>query len=217
MYNLPYHKEKDPQVINEFVQRYPFAFLTGCDEHNMPVATQVPLFMEEKNGKHFLSGHIMKNTDHHKAFLHNPQVLVVFTGPNSYISGTWYSDPCMAATWNYMSVHARGTIRFLDGAALEEMLQKTSLHFEHNNERSSTVFNNLPLAFRQKVMHYIIAFEIEVQELDTVFKLSQDKDYKSYQNIKIRLRQQGENGQAIAAEMEKRTEQLFSTVPAESH
>lgn len=209
MYNLPYHKEKDPQVIREFINQHPFAFLTGCNAENMPVATQVPLFMEEKNGRNILSGHIMKNTDHHKAFLHNNQALVVFTGPHAYVSGTWYSDPYMASTWNYMSVHIKGTIKFLDGDALEDMLQKTSLHFENYNERSTTVFDNLPSAFKQKAMNYIIAFEIEVKEMDTVFKLSQDRDLKSYQNIKLRLKQQGENGQAIAAEMEKRTMELF--------
>lgn len=209
MYNLPYHKEKDPQVIREFIQQHPFAFLTGCDKNNMPVATQVPLFMEEKNGRNILSGHIMKNTDHHNAFLHNEQVLVVFTGPHAYVSGTWYSDPYMASTWNYMSIHIKGVIKFLDGDVLEEMLQKTSLHFENYNERSTTVFEHLPSAFKQKAMNFIVAFEIEVKQTETVFKLSQDRDLKSYQNIKLRLKQQGEHGQAIAAEMEKRTGELF--------
>jgi transcriptional regulator len=54
-------------------------------------------------------------------------------------------------------------------------------------------------------MKAITAFEIEVKEMDTVFKLSQDRDAKSYDNIIKRLKEQGEDGQAIAAEMEKRT------------
>ena len=66
MYNLPYHKEQNEQVIKEFVARYPFAFITGCDANNKPVATQIPVFIEEHHGKKILRGHIMKNNDHHK-------------------------------------------------------------------------------------------------------------------------------------------------------
>ena len=58
-------------------------------------------------------------------------------------------------------------------------------------------------------MKAIVAFEIEVKEMDTVFKLSQDRDAKSYDNIKEKLKDQGEDGQVIAAEMEKRTKELF--------
>ncbi len=209
MYNLPYHKEQNEQVIKEFIDQHPFAFLAGCDSENKPVATQVPVFIEEKDGRKILRGHIMKNTDHHKAFLHNENVLVVFTGHHTYVSGTWYSNPHQASTWNYMSVHAKGIIRFLDDIALEDVLRKTTLHFENHNQQSTTIFDNLPLEFKQKVMKAIVAFEIEVKEMDNVFKLSQDRDAKSYDNIIERLKEQGEDGQVIAAEMEKRTRQVF--------
>jgi len=209
MYDLPYHKEKNEQVILEFIAQHPFAFLTGCDAENKPVATQVPLFMEVENGRKMLRGHIMKNTDHHKAFIQNENVLAVFTGNHTYVSGTWYSNPHTASTWNYMSVHANGRIRFLEDEALESVLRKTSLHFENNNRQSATVFDNLPLEFKQKVMKAIVAFEIEVTVLENVFKLSQDRDRESYRNIQEKLREQGEDGKVIAAEMAKRTEELF--------
>lgn len=209
MYNLPYYKEQEDHVIKEFVRKYPFAFLSGCDSENKPIATQVPVLIEEKNGKKFLRGHIMKNTDHHKAFMHNQNVLALFTGKHTYVSGSWYSNPHSASTWNYMSVHIKGIMRFLDKSALEEVLRMTSLHFEGQDKQSPTVFDNLPLEFKQRVMHMIVAFEIEVKEIDTVFKLSQDRDAESYQNIIKKLKEQDEDGRVIAAEMEKRTNELF--------
>lgn len=210
MYNLPYYKEQDEQVVLDFIRQYPFAFLSGCDAENKPVATQVPVFIEEQDGKKFLRGHIMRHTDHHKAFLHNEQVLVVFTGKHTYVSGTWYSDPHTASTWNYMSVHARGIIRFLDDRALEDVLRMTSLYFEDQNESSPTVFDHLPEEFKRRFMGAIVAFEIEVQEMDHVFKLSQDRDAESYQNIIRKLKEQDEDGRVIAAEMEKREKSLFA-------
>ncbi len=216
MYNLPYHKEKNPEAVKAFVERYPFAFLTGCDPENKPVGTQAPLFLEKKDGRTLLSGHIMKNTDHHKAFLHNQNVLAVFTGHHSYVSGTWYSNPHTASTWNYMSVHIKGTIRFLEDAALEHMLRKTTLHFENYNPQSPTVFDNLPASFKQRVMHAIVAFEIDVVDIDTVFKLSQDRDLESYINIIEKLKMQDENGRVIAEEMEKRIRDVFPDYPEQN-
>ncbi len=209
MYNLPYFKENNEQLIKEFIGKYPFAFLTGVDAENKPVATQVPVFIEEVNGRKILRGHIMKNTDHHKAFLQNENVLVVFNGPHCYVSGTWYSDPHTASTWNYMSVHAKGTIQFLDNTALIEVLRITTLHFENNDRQSSTIYDNLPSEYTQKLMNAIVAFEIEVENMDAVFKLSQNRDKASYQNIIKQLRHQGGSDQAIADEMEKRIKVLF--------
>jgi transcriptional regulator len=209
MYDLPYHKEQNEKVIKEFIEKYPFAFLSGSDSENKPVATQVPVFIEEHNGKKILRGHIMKNTDHHKAFLHNENVLVVFTGHHTYVSGTWYSNPHTPSTWNFMSVHAKGIVRFLDDAALIDVLRMTTLHFENHNQQSATIFDNLPSEYTQKLMKAIVAFEIEVKEMDTVFKLSQDRDIKSYHNIIEKLKEQNEAGKVIAAEMEKRTKQVF--------
>ncbi|MFI5151135.1 MAG: FMN-binding negative transcriptional regulator [Bacteroidia bacterium] len=209
MYDLPYHKEENEKAIHEFILRYPFAFLTGCDSENKPVATQIPLFLEERNGKKIVSGHLMKNTDHHKAFLHNPNVLTVFTGHHTYVSGSWYHNPHQPSTWNYMSVHAKGKIRFMEDEALVDILRKTSLHFENQNPQTATAFDNLPPKYTEKLIRMIVAFEIEVTALDTVFKLSQDRDAISYANIIERLKKQDENGRVIAAEMEKRTKLVF--------
>ena len=209
MYDLPYFKEQDEQVIKEFIDEHPFALLTGCDSDNKPVATQVPVFIEENGGRKILRGHIMRNTDHHKAFLHNEHVLVVFTGPHTYVSGTWYSNPHTASTWNYMSVHVNGIIKFLDKAALVDVLRMTTLHFENHNHQSATIFDNLPSEYTQKLMKAIVAFEIEVMEMDAVFKLSQNRDAESYQNIIEKLKEQGQDGRDIAEEMEKRRKEVF--------
>ncbi len=211
MYDLPYHKEKNEETVKEFIAKYPFAFLSGVDSENKPVATQIPVFIEEHDGRKILRGHIMKNTDHHKAFLHNENVLAVFTGHHTYVSGTWYSNPHTPSTWNYMSVHAKGSIKFLDDAALIDVLRLTTMHFENYNKQSETIFDNLPAEYTEKLMKAIIAFEIEIKELDTVFKLSQDRDAESYRNIIKQLRNRGnEAGEVIASEMEKRTNQVFS-------
>jgi len=204
MYDLPYYKENDKEEILRFIHKYPFAFVAGCDEKQRPVATQVPVFIEERNGVYFLTGHIMRKTDHYRAFAKNPDVLVVFTGPHTYVSATWYSNPHQASTWNYMSVHAKGKIKFLDEEGLVAVLKKLTLHFENNNHDSSTIFDNLSGEYKQPLMKAIAAFEIEVESIENVFKLSQDRDEKSYDNIILKLSEKGGDSKLIADDMKKR-------------
>ena len=209
MYNLPYFKEENQEVVLQFMREHPFVFLTGVNEENKPVASQVPVFIDEKEGKLFLTGHIMRNTDHHKAFEQNKNVLAVFTSPHVYVSATWYDDPRQASTWNYMSVHAKGTIRFGNEEDLIAILKRLTLHYENNDRTSTTIFDNLSSEYTGPLMKAITSFEVEITSIENVFKLSQNRDEKSFQNIMDKLNEQGSDGKFIAAEMKKRQQQLF--------
>jgi len=208
MYDLPYFKEQDQDRILQFIKQHPFAFLAGSDKNGHPVATQVPVFIDERDGRLFLSGHMMKNTDHHKAFLQNKHVLAVFTGAHTFVSASWYEDKRQGGTWNYMSVHAKGELRFLDEAALLAVLQRTTDHFE-NNPNSGANFKDLPNEYVERMAKAIVAFEIEVKGVENVFKLSQNRDEKSYDNIIEKLDSQDDAGRQIASEMKKRRQELF--------
>jgi transcriptional regulator len=208
MYNLPYYKIDDSEEVLEFVRTHPFAFLSGCDVNNKPVATQIPVFIDEREGKLYLSGHMMRNTDHHKAFLHNDNVLAVFTGPHTYVSASWYENKLQGSTWNYMSVHTKGVLRFLDEQALLDVLKRTTAHFE-NDPHSGANFDDLTTKYVSTMAKAIVAFEIEVQQLDHVFKLSQDRDEKSYDNIIGKLSELGHDAAEISAIMKKRKSKVF--------
>jgi transcriptional regulator len=210
MYNYPHYKEPDKEKVIEFMRSNPFVTLIGCDQKKRIEATQIPVLIEEKDDKILIHGHIARKSDHHKAFEENAAVLVLFTGAHTYVSGTWYSgNPQQASTWNYISVHARGQIKFLNEAALIALLKKLSLYFENNNLHSSTIYDNLPTEYKEKMIKAILAFEIEVTELDNVFKLSQNRDETSYDNIASQLKQQEGSAKEIGELMEERKGKVF--------
>lgn len=141
--------------------------------------------------------------------MHNPDVLAVFTGPHTYVSATWYSNPHQASTWNYMSVHAKGKIKFLDENGLIDILKKLSLHFEKGNPASTTIFDNLKPEYIAPLIKAIVAFEVEVTDISHVFKLSQDRDEASYHNIIKKLSEQGGDAKQIADIMQQRIQKVF--------
>lgn len=210
MYNYPHYKEHDQEKILEFMRQHPFVTLIGCDADRRIQLTQIPVLIEEKEGKIFIYGHIAKKSDHEKAIEQNPEVLALFTSPHVYVSGSWYiGNPQQASTWNYVSIHARGRIKFQDENALIGLLKKLTLHFENGNTASSTIYDNLPADYLQKLIKAIVAFEMEVTELENVYKLSQNRDEKSYYNIIEKLEQQGGDGKYIAGMMKERSGQVF--------
>lgn len=208
MYNLPYFKANDDTEVIAFMRQNPFVVLCAVDGNQHPVATQVPVLIEERNGRLFLQGHMMKHTDHQKALTNNDNVLAIFTGAHSYVSASWYTNPLQGSTWNYTSVHARGTLKFLGEAELRTILEKTTAHFENNSE-SPSLFHKLPTEYVDKLVRAIVAFEIEVNALENVFKLSQNRDEKSYESIIQQLESGQENAKAVAQVMQARKENVF--------
>lgn len=101
-------------------------------------------------------------------------------------------------------------VAFFDEQGLIDVLRKTSLHFEDGNTASSTVFDNLSEDYTAKLIKAIVAFEVEVEEMDNVFKLSQNRNRESYRHIMQKLSAQDTDGKVIAEEMRKREEDLFS-------
>lgn len=209
MYQLPHYSENDNAIVLDFIKNHSFALLIGVNDQHESVATQIPLLFKEKDGSLILQGHFMKGTDHHKAFEQHAQALVIFTGPHTYISAKWYTNQQQASTWNYMTVHARGELHFLDEASLLTMLDELTSFYE-NDPDSPASFSRMPNEYVSRLSKAIVAFEIKVESLENVFKLSQNKDELSYENIMRKLAEGDADAKKIGIEMRKRKAKLFS-------
>lgn len=192
----------------EFMKLHPFAMLVGVDHEQKPVATQIPFLFVENEGTIYLRGHIMRGTDHHKAFAENKNVMALFTGPHTYVSASWYEDKQQGSTWNYMTVQAKGELSFLPEDQLLILLNDLTSHFE-NDPSSLALFKNISEEYINRMVKAIVAIEIKVVSLEHVFKLSQNRDEKSYFTIIDKLMSKDPDAKAIAREMIKRKHEFF--------
>jgi transcriptional regulator len=202
MYDIPYFKAEHPEEILAYMKAHPFALICGADSNRKPVATQIPFLFEQRDDKLFLQGHVMKKQDHTNALLQNPDVLVVFSGAHTYVSASWYENKQIASTWNYQSVQAAGTIRFQDTAFLLQLITRLTETFEAHG--SPSLVQKMDPAYVQQMMQAIVAFEVEVLSVRHVFKLSQNRDRKSRENIISNLSAQGGEALEIARAMEEK-------------
>ena len=182
--------------------------LIGVDAEQKPVATQIPFLFFERDNDLYLRGHIMRNNDHHIAFMNNPNVLALFTGPHTYVSASWYENTHQGSTWNYMTVQVKGELSFLPEEQLLTILEGLTSHFE-NDPSSSALYKDIPEEYITRMSKAIVGIEIKVTSMDHVFKLSQNRDKKSFETIVEKLQNSHADAKAIAAEMKKRKDQLF--------
>ena len=201
MYKLPYFTEENQEKVIAFMKENPFAVVTGIGE-DFPVASHLPLNFENRNGKIFLTGHLMRNTDHHKAFEKNENVLVVFNGPHCFVSADWYETKQVGSTWNYITVHAKGKIKFLDEQGTYKAVNAITDKYVGHNKAAS--FDKLSQEYIDRLVKAIAGFEIEVLSFDNVFKLSQNHDESDRKKIIEALMERADAGSiAIAEEMKK--------------
>lgn len=202
MYKLPYFTEGNEEAVFDFMQKNSFAIIAGINEL-FPVATHVPLDIKKEGDKIIFTGHMMKNTDHHKAFSQNENVLVIFTGPHCYVSASWYVKKEVASTWNYIDVHSHGTIKFMNEEQTKKIIENITDKYEFPG--SLAAFNKLPQEYVDRLVKAIIGFTIEVSSIENVFKLSQNHDAKTRESIiENLLNRHDADSHAIAMEMKKR-------------
>ncbi|CAL2081163.1 FMN-binding negative transcriptional regulator [Tenacibaculum sp. 190524A05c] len=210
MYNVPSYKEDNVDELLSFINHYPLAFITGLDEKGNFVGTHIPLIVEQREGELCLIGHMMKKTDHYEALFKNNKILVVFNGPNGYVSASWGTNKSKGSTWNYMTVHVNGRISFFEGDQLINLMRDFTLLHENGDSNSPTVYDNLSESYKQRLMPHISGFEIKVEKIEGVFKLSQGVDEETFSNIIEKLEEKNGLDGLLGEEMKKRKEKIFS-------
>jgi transcriptional regulator len=202
MYKSAAFTEGDKEKVIAFMKENPFAVIVGQGDQ-YPVASHIPLSVEEnEDGKIFLCGHLAKKTEHHLVFEKNENVLVIFNGPHSYVSASWYTNPQVASTWNYLTVHAKGRIIFTNDEGTYSTIKAITDHYEGGDTAAS--FDQLPKAYVMNMIKAIVGFRIEVESIDNTFKLSQNHNKATRHSIVSHLKaRDDEQSLAIAKEMEK--------------
>lgn len=172
MYISSAFKFEGKEEMIAFMKRYSFATIVTVVE-GLPVASQLPFFIVEKDDKIILRSHFALVNEQAK-HIESSVSLVMFSQPHAYISPAHYDKLESVPTWNYLAVHAYGKAVILtDENAVEDMLEELILTYEPEYLNQ---WKSLSEKYRSGMKKGIVAFELEVSDLQGKKKLSQNKN-----------------------------------------
>lgn len=153
-----------------------------------------------------LRGHLARANAHWHS-LEGADVLVVFQGPNAYVSPAWYASKAehgkVVPTWNYVMVQARGVARVRDDERwLRQQVTKLTETHESSRETPWHVAD-APPAFVEAQLRGIVGVEIEIRAIDGKWKVSQNRTVADRHGVADGLAQSGHA--AMAALVHERT------------
>ena len=201
MYIPAAFRETDTARLHAFLHEHSFARLTSHSERGL-VASHLPLLIDPTRGPLCtLVGHFAKANE--QALDVGAECLAVFSGPHAYISPTWYETPNTVPTWNYVAVHAYGTLKLIeDKTELARILAVTVEKYE--GQRSQPWPFDAGTDFHQKLLDGIGGFEIEITRLEGKWKLNQNHPPEHRHRVIAALNAAGgENNRAVAKLMQQ--------------
>lgn len=179
MYIPKLYREDDRTRIVEFLKQNDFATVVAYDGQK-PVASHPMVDVIEADGSLYIDGHMARGNSLWKLFQISPEVLVIFQGPHTYISASWYNH-VNVPTWNYQSVHVYGKPHVVTDhdqvyALLKRLMDRHETGADYN-------MDTLPPDFVKKEMRGVMAFRIEATHLEASYKLSQNRNDADYGTI----------------------------------
>ncbi|MGB2759114.1 FMN-binding negative transcriptional regulator [Maribacter stanieri] len=200
MFIPEHYKNNDINEIHDFLKSNSFGILINTI-NGKPWGTHIPLELgKNSNDADVLVGHIAKANLQSKNLIDGDEVLCIFNGPHSYISSSWYQQE-EVPTWNYIAVHVYGTVKIQTSEELLTSLHELVNKYEQQSEHPISLNDMSDKTMRQ--VSGIIGFEIEINDIQAVNKLSQGRSH-DHPKIISELDKQGPSEKAVADEMKKR-------------
>jgi transcriptional regulator len=195
MYRPPLFQEDRLDVLHALVRTHPLGTLITIGANGLD-ANLIPFTVDPGRGeKGTLRAHLAKANDQIKALRDSAEALVVFQGPESYITPSWYASKHehgkVVPTWNYVVVQAWGTPQVIDDpewlrTQIGELTRK-----QEGTRATPWDVTDAPESFVDSQIRGIIGLEIPIARLEGKWKVSQNRPEADRRTVIEGLRSEG--------------------------
>jgi transcriptional regulator len=192
MYQPPHFREDSLEVQHALVRAHPLGLLVTLGGSGL-VANPIPFVLDASASPlGTLKAHLSRANTQWQDFDASQETLVVFQGPETYITPSWYAAKRehgkVVPTWNYAIVQAYGRMRIVDDPAwlLQQITAMTDVH-EAAQPRPWSV-GDAPAPFVAAQLKGIVGVEIEITRIEGKWKVSQNRSEADRQGVAAGLR-----------------------------
>jgi transcriptional regulator len=167
-----------------------------------PAVAHAPVLLAERN----LRFHLSAANALCQVLREHRRALAVVTGPDAYISPDWYAAADQVPTWNYLSVEAEGPVRVMEREETAALLDDLAAHFEAGlAPKAAWSRAKMTPARFEAMLSAIIGYEMRVERLVGVFKLSQNKPADEIARVAAKLAERPDDGAIRIADLMRRS------------
>jgi transcriptional regulator len=186
--------ERRSERLHEFIRSHPLGALvvltrTGLDANHLPFDVDpVPAPLGT------LRAHISRANPLYKAERPEVEALVLFRGAQGYVTPSWYPEKSLSGavvpTWNYIVVHARGALRFIeDPQRIRAHVERMTTEHERARE-TPWKLADAPADYIAKQLARIVGIEFTLTELVGKWKVSQNRTERDRRGLLAGLEQE---------------------------
>jgi len=200
---IPAHFNEDRiGALHDLIRSAGLATLVSMTADGL-IASHAPLMLDPDPAPYgTLIGHLAKANPHARSADAAVQTLVIFQGPDGYITPSYYAAKRehgkVVPTWNYTAVHAYGTLEAFDDPA---RLLKVVTRLTERNETPRAqpwAVSDAPDDFVQGMLRGIVGIALPIVRLEGKVKMSQNRPAADIAGVVEGLQADGQNGLAAA-------------------
>jgi len=194
-------QESSSEILNAFIAAHPLGTLV-IQSAQGPDAYHLPFHLDETGSLH---AHVARGNPIWRSVGGHENVLVIFHGPQAYISPDWYpskhEDHRQVPTWNYQAVHARGRLVVHDDERYMRGLLARLTQEHEAGMKKPWQMSDAPDDYIDALLKAVVGIEIEVVDLKGIMKLGQNESVDDRTGAATQLIQRGEAamGEAMLA------------------
>ena len=201
MYIPTSFSETDLSRLHDMLERYSFAVLVTQVEAVLQI-THLPLLLDRGAGPFgTLVGHLARANPHADQLAGRPST-VIFSGPHTYISPTWYEAQNVVPTWNYVAVHVTGTAELVtEPVALRAIVERMTDTYEAGMPTPWKLPGSSAI---DRMLDQIVGFRLPIQSIEGKWKLNQNHPPERRRKVVAQLRLQGDADSLTIAQLMER-------------
>jgi transcriptional regulator len=189
MYIPNSYAETDLPTLHAFIDTHPLAAVVTASSAEGLLASHLPLVLDRAVGaRGTLFGHFARANPHARQVLAGPlDALVMFTGPEAYITPEWYRTKQetgkVVPTWNYVAVHVYGVLRAHDDPQFLRQHLETLVHRHESARPRPWQVSDAPEDYIAQQMKAIVAVELVIDRLEGKWKMSQNRSEADIEGV----------------------------------
>jgi transcriptional regulator len=204
MYRPDHYRVDDVPQMHALMRARPLAALVSGGGEGL-YATHLPTVLKDDGANGVIEFHLARANPHWKYLAECSEALMIFQGPDGYITPNWYPSKAEHAkvvpTWNYAVVHAYGRPELVqDIERLRRHVSELTAQ-EERNEAQPWAVTDAPERYVEVMLRGIVGFRLSITRLEGKWKMSQNREMQDRDGVVTGLRKRAAGDDREIAEL----------------